>query len=126
MECSNGVKIRNNDFEVKWEEKSREMIYNNHTKVLNVGNMCATNYKYDKYVGLPLNKSPEIETSHQSLGLSFSGFLVGLRMTQSLKNPDQNPIFPRMSLTVLKASKNRSVMALLSLLILIRGKDLLF
>ena len=42
------------------------MIYDNRTKVLNMGNMQATAYKYNKSIGLPPNESAEIETAHET------------------------------------------------------------
>ena len=48
-----------------WEESSGGMVYNIKDKTLDLGNMKATSYKYNKMVCMPDPESPEVETAHQ-------------------------------------------------------------
>ena len=52
-------------FNELWAESSGGMIYNLKEKTLDLGNLKATNYKYNKSVGLPDADTPELETLHE-------------------------------------------------------------
>ena len=73
MDSSNSNIYKNNseisDLEKKscdlWEEMSGSMVYNLKNKKLNLGNLKATNYKYNKYVNTPDPETTDIETKHQ-------------------------------------------------------------
>ena len=48
-----------------WEETCSSMIYNLKSRKLDLGNLKATNYKFNKLVNTPDPESPAIETLHQ-------------------------------------------------------------
>jgi len=54
------------NFESKWVETSSKMPYDIRSKTLDMGNMQATSYKYNKDLNLPSNESVELETAHES------------------------------------------------------------
>ena len=62
LKSENDIKSKVNEL---WEESSGSMVYNLKDKTLDLGNLKATNYKYNKTVGLPDPDSPEIETLHE-------------------------------------------------------------
>ena len=104
---SNRVKSDVNDFECKWEEKCGEMLYNNQTKTLDMGNMRATNYKYNKYVGLPPNESPEIETTHHNRRIELLRVFDRVKNDPEFKEPGSESNLSKDELNGLKSLKKK-------------------
>ena len=63
------VKLSKNDkndkLENDWEENCGSMPYNFRSKTLDLGNLRATSYKYNKDICLPSNESPQFESAHE-------------------------------------------------------------
>ena len=53
-------KLGEHDFNVKWAEYSGEMVYNEVDKVVDLGNLRASAYKYNKEIFVPENKIPVV------------------------------------------------------------------
>ena len=68
LECSSKV----SDFNVKWEEASGKMPFNEMNKVLDLANLQCTRYKHNKEVFLPQLESPELESAHQTRRLELN------------------------------------------------------
>ena len=89
---SDKIKSEINEWEVNcdriWEESSgsRSMIYNIKDKKLDLGNLRATNYKYNKSVYLPEAEKPDKETLHQ-----FRRTEMMRIFSRALSNPKSKP-----------------------------------
>ena len=65
MNVSEKCGVRN-EFNLKWEENICNMPYNNRDKVLDLGNLRATQYKHNKTIYLPQHEKPHVESAHEA------------------------------------------------------------
>ena len=106
-ESSSKGKVDSNKFDVLWEENCGKMPYDYRTKTINLGNMQATAYKYNKDVCLPPNESPAIESTHESCRVELMRVFEQVANDPKFKDSGAESILTASWLRGLKSLKKR-------------------
>ena len=101
------VKEQNDKFNLKWEENCGKMTYNIRSKVLDMGNLQATAYKYNKQISLPSNESPELETAHEARRIELLSLFDKVAKDPNYKEPGSESNLSPDELKGLKSLKKR-------------------
>ena len=110
---SNRVKGENcnmdklDNFDVKWEENCGSMPYDHRSKILDLGNMRATNYKYNKNICLPPNESPQVESAHESRRTELMRVFERVAKDPKFKDPGNESNLSPSELRGLRSLKKR-------------------